>query len=77
MALWHVDILLGLVSTHMKNSHLDTRTETKALPKDIPIWIQPDLFEVAGIYEQSCGGEIQDFSDLIPSTAQMLGLRLR
>ena len=24
-----------------------------------------DLFEIAGIYEQSCGGKIDDFSDLI------------
>ena len=61
----------------MENIHEDTKNETKALPKDT-IWIQPDLFEAAGIYEESCGGEIQDFSDLIPSTdPYMLELRLR
>ena len=61
----------------MENIHEATKNETKALPKDT-IWVQPDLFEVAGIYEESCGGEIQDFWDLIPSTdAYMLGLRLR
>jgi hypothetical protein len=52
----------------MENIHEATKNETKALPKDT-IWIQPDLFEVAGIYEESCGGQIHDFSDLIkPST---------
>ena len=52
----------------MENIHGVTKNETKALPKDT-IWIQPDLFEVAGIYEESCGGQIHDFSDLIkPST---------
>ena len=52
----------------MENIHEATKKETKALPKDIPIWTQPDLFEVAGIYEESCGGEIHDFSDLIKAS---------
>ena len=50
----------------MENIHEATKNETKALSKDT-IWIQPDLFAAAGIYEESCGGEIHDFSDLIPS----------
>ena len=51
----------------MENIHGVTKNETKALPKDT-IWIQPDLFEAAGIYEESCGGEIHDFSDLIKAS---------
>ena len=62
-----------------KTIHVESKLRsTESKPSNVTIWIQPDLFEVAGIYEESCGGEIQDFSDLIPSTnPYMLGLRLR
>ena len=52
-----------------KTIHVESKLRsTQSMPPNGTIWIQPDLFEVAGIYEESCGGEIQDFSDLIPST---------
>ena len=52
-----------------KTIHVESKLRyTESKPPKETNWIQPDLFEVAGIYEESCGGEIQDFSDLIPST---------
>ena len=58
-----------------KTIHVENKlrsTESNPSPNGT-IWIQPDLFEVAGIYEESCGGSLDDFSDLIPSTCLNAG----
>ena len=52
-----------------KTTHVENKLRsTESKPSNVTNWIQPDLFEVAGIYEESCGGSLDDFSDLIPST---------
>ena len=61
-----------------KTLHVESKLRyTESKPPKETNWIQPDLFEVAGIYEESCGGEIQDFSDLIPSTDPGAAVKVR